>query len=153
MPYVAALLIQRPEVFHVGIFAVNAIADRNHHASEFVVRIVKMRVHHELARARVDKHFGSLQNPVRTQMLRVCERQHLAPKLPVREIVRRIAGNVALLGIVGRRAVLTEPVVRALPDRDAPTVRLNALATGVKPRFAGPDNALRGAQPSGHQRQ
>jgi len=27
-------------------------------------------------------------------------------------------------------------------------VRLNALATGVKPRFAGPDNALRGAQPA-----
>ena len=84
-----------------------------------------MRVHYELAGAGVGKDLGPLQNPVRTQMLRICEYQYLAPELPVHQIARQIAGNVAFLRIVGLRPVLTEPVVRAL--RSSSTNRASVL--------------------------
>ena len=144
LPDVATLLIQRPEAFHVGICAGDAVADCDHHASEFVVRVIEMRVHYELAGARVGIHFGPLEHPMGSQMLGIGECEYLASESPVNKIARRITSDVALIGIVGLRAVFTEPVVRSLPHCDAAAVRLNTLSMVVEPRVAGPDDARRG---------
>ena len=86
-------------------------------------------------------------------MLRVGERKHLAAKLPVDQVARRVAGNITLAGIVGLRAVLAEPVVDALEKGDAAAVRLNALTAIVEPWLARLDEGRRGREETGRQRE
>jgi len=139
---VTALLIERAKTFHVTIVAVNAIAHCDHHPREFVAGVVEMRVQDELVRSLVDEDLRAFEHPLSPEILRIgkCD---LAEQLPVHQIARGIAAHVALVRIVGLRAVFAKPVVGPFPVSDAAAMGLNLLATVIEPYIAGPDDATR----------
>jgi hypothetical protein len=66
-------------------------------------------------------------------MLWIREEHHLPTKLPVHEILRRVAGHIAPLGIVPFCAIFSKPVEFPLPMEDAPAMCLYRLAAIIEP--------------------
>jgi hypothetical protein len=136
LPNIAALLAQRSKALHIAIFAVDAVADRDRNPRQLIRLVVQMEVHDKLAGARIGKYLGPLQNPARTEVLRIGQRHHLAAKLPVHQVRGCVAGDIAFLRVVGGRAVLAKPVVDALPQQNAGAMPLNLLPAIIQPDFA-----------------